>query len=562
MSPRYLRLAGGFVVGATLLLELGCQSSSSGSGATGSAGAAGTSDAVNRAGSAGQGNGVGPASDLASVSVARRLSRSEIDNTVRDLLGDGTNPASTILPEDEYTPFDNDSTRQKASAALIDSLEATANLIAEHVLTPANRAHVVPCAPSGPGDAACFERVIRTVGERLFRRPLVDDEVRAYLTLQSYATEDNLAVVHDFYTAVGLLLRSMLQDPEFLYRIEVGTKTAQAGVLRLTSYEIATRLSFLVLGSSPDAALLALGKTDGLVDSQARRAEASRLLMDARARDQIHRFHAMWLGYRAIPATPALAAAFNLETTKLIDRVVFDQPASYLTLFTSPETYLNDALALQYGLPKPAGGEGWVPYGASGRAGILSQGSVLAAFSKFSDTSPTQRGIFVQTRLLCNTVLPPPASVNVDQPPSAPDSLCKLDRYAAHRAVPSCASCHQNLDPIGYGLEQYDIGGRYRTHDDAHAECLIPGTGELPGYGTFSGPAELGRKLVDSGKLEQCFVQKLLSFAVGRALRPEESTAATEFADSFKASDYSLKELLLDYVASDRFALRQEEPVP
>ena len=98
---------------------------------------------------------------------------------------------------------------------------------------------------------------------------------------------------------------------------------------------------------------------------------------------------------------------------------------------------------------------------------------MLAAFSKFSDTSPTQRGIFVQTRLLCNTILPPPANVNVDQPPPVTASGCKLDRYDAHRVSPSCASCHDKLDPIGYGLENYDIGGRLRTHDDGHPECTI-----------------------------------------------------------------------------------------
>lgn len=546
-SPFSLSLAACLAV-----LGLGCQ------GSIGDAEQRGTG-----AGSGGSGGGGGTtvASNLASASVARRLSRSEIDNTVRDLLGDATNPAGKFLQEDEYTPFDNDYSRQMASAALIDSLEATADDVAARVLAPANRSRIVPCTPSGPGDAACFRQVIETVGQRLFRRPLSEQEITAYLTLQSYATENNPAVSHDFYTAVALMLRSMLQDPEFLYRIEIGTPTKDPAVLHLNGYEIATRLSFLVVGSSPDDKLLDLAKADALSDANQRRTEAIRLLADPRARDQLHRFHAMWLGYRAIPQTANLIAAFNLETTKLIDRVIFDAPASYLTLFSSPDSYLNDLLADQYGLPHPAGGEGWVPYGTSGRAGILSHGSVLAAFSKFSDTSPTQRGIFVQTRLLCNTVLPPPANVNVDQPPPATASVCKLDRYAAHRASATCGACHNNLDPIGYGLENYDIGGRYRTHDDGHPECVLPGQGELPGYGTFSGPAELGQKLIDSGKLEQCFVQHLLRYAVGRALRPEETGEVETLMGSFKASDHSLTELLLSFVASDRFALRQEDPV-
>src|SRR5262249_40437188 len=154
-------------------------------------------------------------------------------------------------------------------------------------------------------------------------------------------------------------------------------------------------------GSTPDDTLLAAADAGKLTDPAGRRAQAERLLADDRARDAVHRFHAMWLGYRAIPGSADLLASFASETTHLIDRVAFDEPASYLTLFTSPDTYLDDTLADQYGLPHPTGGAGWVKYGSDGRAGILSHGSVLAAFSKFSDTSPTQRGIFVQTRLLC-----------------------------------------------------------------------------------------------------------------------------------------------------------------
>ena len=513
-------------------------------------------------GSAGGGGTGGPRSDAVSASVARRLSRAEIDATVRNLLGDTTNPASRVLAEDEYTPFDNDYTRQKPSAALIDGLEATADDIAARVLAPATRSRIVSCTPSGPGDAACFRQVIETVGRRLFRRPLSETEVTAYLALQSFATENNPAVQHDFYTAVNLMLRSMLQDPEFLYRIEAGTPAAEAGVFRLNSYEIATRLSYLLVGSAPDDRLLDLAKTGGLAEPAERRAEATRLLADPRARDQIHRFHAMWLGYRAIPGSAELLAAFNAETTALIDKIVFDQPASYLTLFSSDQTYVNNLLADQYGLPRPAGGAGWVDYGASGRAGILSHGAVLAAFSKFSDTSPTQRGILVQTRLLCNVVQPPPANVNVDQPPPATTSACKLDRYAAHRTLASCGGCHNNLDPIGTGLEQYDVGGKFRTHDDGHPECILDGAGALPGYGAFNGPAQLGQKLIESGKLERCFVEHLLRYAVGRGLYPEEQGAVDTLASGFKASDESLTETLLGYVASDRFALRQEDPTP
>jgi hypothetical protein len=352
----------------------------------------------------------------------------------------------------------------------------------------------------------------------------------------------------------------MLQDPEFLYRIEVGTPASEAGTFALNDDEIATRLSYLLWGSTPDDALLDAAVDGRMTDPAARRAEASRLLDDDRAKNMLHRFHAMWLGYRAIPVSADLASAFDMETTHLIDRAV-DGTDGYLSLFTSTDTYLDDALADHYGLPRPTGGEGWVPYGTSGRAGILSHGSVLAGFSKFSDTSPTQRGIFVQTRLLCNVVNPPPANVNVDEPPVGTTSMCKLDRYAAHRdSSTSCSGCHYDLDSIGFGLEAYDIAGRFRTHDDGYPDCPVTGDGELPGHGAFNGPGELGQILVDSGEVEHCFVEHLVRYAIGRAVSPEEAGVVVELAQSFRDQDYAARELLLDFVASDRFALRREEP--
>jgi Protein of unknown function (DUF1588)/Protein of unknown function (DUF1592)/Protein of unknown function (DUF1595)/Protein of unknown function (DUF1585)/Protein of unknown function (DUF1587) len=551
---------------ALLLSMAACQGGSSSASTDGGAGntsahggssQTGGGSAQTGGGSAGPGN-----LSTASASVARRLSRTELSNLVRHALGDDGSATAKFLSEDQYRPFDNDYTVQSASSALIESLEATANDIAARAVLPANRSKIVPCTPTGPGDAACLRSTIESVGRRLYRRPLSEEQVQAYITLQSYATENNPGVPHDFYTAVNLVLRSMLQDPEVLYRIEVGAPTGEPGIFALDGYEVASRLSFLLWGGGPDDALLDQAGAGKLTDAGSRTQAAARLLGDARARAQLERFHAMWLGYRAIPASAELAAAFSLETNKLIEKVVFDQPSSYMDLFTSPQTYVSGPLPAQYGVNAPAGGQGWVPYADDKRAGILSHGSVLAAFSKFSDTSPTQRGIFVQTRLLCNKVSPPPANVNVDQAPGDGSKVCKIDRYDEHRKLASCKACHAQLDPIGYGLENYDIGGRYRSHDDAHEDCILPNKGELPGVGEFSGPGQLAKLLVESGKLESCFVQHFLSYAVGRELRPEESAAKDSLLASFKGDGYDLKQMLSRYVGDARFALRQEEAAP
>jgi mono/diheme cytochrome c family protein len=280
-------------------------------------------------------------------------------------------------------------------------------------------------------------------------------------------------------------------------------------------------------------------------------------LEDPRARAQLERFHAMWLGYRAIPHPAALTAAFAQESAALIERVVFDEQRDYLDLFRLAETNVDAMLANHYGLTPPKSGRAWVSYGATGRAGILSHGSVLSAFSKFSDTSPTQRGIFVRTRLLCQSVGSPPANVMVDQPPKSDESPCKIERYKAH-ASGSCAGCHGAIDPIGFGLERFDIAGRYREHDDGLAQCTIDGKGSLPGGGSFSGPAELADKLIASGDLPACVVKQYLSFALGRAVAEGDAAELERLTRSFEQERRGFMALMLALVSSDAFALRKE----
>lgn len=506
----------------------------------------------------GAGTAAGPAGQLLSESGARRLSQAEFDNVLADVLGESKRSASQILLEDEFTPYDNDYTLQQASQALIDGLQSLAETVARAALSdPVRRAQLVPCTPTGPADATCFRSVIQTLGQRLLRRPLRAEEVDAYLTLQEFSTENNPHVDNDFYTGVELFLRSVLQDPEFLYRIETAASAPNTD-RTLDSFEVATRLSFLITGSTPDDTLLAQATTGSLGTASLRRAQATRLLDSERARTQMHRFHAMWLGYRTIPHSAALSAAFDAETGALIDRVVFDEERGYLDLFTLGETQIDATLAQHYGLPVPAGGRAWVSYGDTGRAGILSHGSVLSAFSKFSDTSPTQRGILVRARLMCQEVPPPPANVDVDQPPGDPSAVCKIDRYAEHRRSSSCANCHALIDPVGFGLERYDMAGGWRDHEEGLPSCSIDGRGELPGYGAFSGPGELGQKLVKSGLLDACAVRQYLTFAIGRRPRPAEQAQLDAALAEFRAGGHDLSEWILDLVASDGFAQRRE----
>jgi hypothetical protein len=505
---------------------------------------------------------VGPVTaDFASESGARRLTTHELDNTIRDLLGDDRRQATSMLLADQFQPFDNDYTVQMASEALITSLEIWATDVSGYAISDAAlRDTIVPCAPTGPGDTACFRAFIEDFAPKAFRRPITEEEITRYMTLQAFSTEDIPEVDNDFYTGIELVIRAILQDPEFLYRIEVGTPTEREGVFALDGYEIATRMSYFLWASTPDATLLGEAASGALLTEEGRRAAATRMLADPRARDQMRRFHTMWLGYRIIPHDVDLVANFSMETGALIDRIVFEEPQDYMNLFTFEESYLNDALATHYGLPAPSGGEGWVPYGDSGRAGILSHGALLSAFAKFADTSPTQRGIFIRTRLMCQTIPPPPPTVDVDDEPagSSPDD-CKFDRYAAHRDSPGCAGCHNEMDPIGFGLENYDMAGVFREHDEGRPECTIAGDGNLPDGTTFNGPAELADLLIADGYIESCAMEQLYSFAIGRSAKGVESEAVDELVGMFSENGHDLGALITDFTASERFAHRREE---
>ena len=499
--------------------------------------------------------------DLVPESQSRRLTQAELDNTLRALMDDATTPARSFLSEDEFTPYDNDYNFQQVSRTYVESMEQLSIDVANRLIDDPQRVGlVVPCTPTGAGDTACFRTFIESFGRRAFRRPLATEEVDAYMTLQAYSTEAIAEVDNDFYTGVALVISAMLQDPEFLYRLEIGTPTTVDGVNKLTDYEIATRISYLLWGTTPDDALLDAAEAGQLSEPADRVASIERLLGDDRAKTQLHRYHAMWLGYRGIPHGQELVDAFNMETSALIDRVVFEEQSSYIELFTSGQTYVDDFLAAHYGLPAPAGGEGWIDYGDSGRAGILSHGSVLAAFSKFTDTSPTQRGILISERLRCIEIPTPPPTVDADNPPGNPDdpTACKEQRYAAHREIESCAACHNLMDPIGMGLENYDIAGVFRANDEGKPDCTISGQGELPGVGTFSGPGELADRLVESGELESCVTQQYMTYVLGRPLQSGDDAMLEYVLDGFEAGGLNFRGMVAAIAGDEAFGFKRE----
>lgn len=498
-----------------------------------------------------------PDADAAEVGVSglRRLSITEYERTVADLTGLQPQAVGETLPIDNLTPFDNDYTTQTPSEPLVRGLELLVGDIASAVVQdPQLLEALLPCAPAGPDDAACFEQFIASFGRRALRRPLTAEEVQRYGSLIDHGIEAD-----SFDAAVAAALRLFLQHPELVYRVELGEPVdGQPGVFRLGPYEVATRLSYFLSGTTPAPWLLDAAESGELDSSDGVAAAALRLLEDDAGRSAIGRFHGLWLGYEKL-AEEGLSGDMLLETQSLIEQVVFDDRRAWADLLTSDETYVTAELAEHYGIPAPEGGEGWVAYEESGRGGLLSHGSFLSVGVKFGDTSPTQRGLLVRTRLFCQEI-PEPSDdlmVDVDEPPGADPDACKSERYYMMHE-PACASCHQLTDAIGFGLEAYDASGAFRFTEPDKPECEISGDGDFVGVGTFNGPKELGEMAAESGLVEACASRMLYRYATGHFELDEHDEALIERLLEDHDGTFELFGFIEAYVSSDAFRHRRE----
>jgi hypothetical protein len=230
-------------------------------------------------------------------------------------------------------------------------------------------------------------------------------------------------------------------------------------------------------------------------------------------------------------------------------------------LFTSTEAWLDPYLADLYGIT----GSGWVDVGAHGRMGLLSSGAFLSVASNVDDTSPTKRGKLVRERLMCETIPPPPPEAMADVPPTALGGDCRLDQYRAHRDQGTCASCHELMDEIGFGLERYDQLGRFREYEyyteglEQNEACPLDGQGSIPGLGTFTDPPGLAQLLVDNDVVQRCVVTQLHTYAMGRAPTLADERVLTDLGRAFADSGHRFDALVLAAVTDEAFAYRSEE---
>jgi len=500
----------------------------------------------------------------------RRLTHSQYDHTVRDLLGDQSQPASSFPKEDFINGFKNQLEGQGISPLQAEAYSKAAERLAAAAFRGGDQRGLVPGTPSSATDASLADQFVRQFGRRAFRRPLTDDEAKLY----SQLLLSEAARTQDFYAGAALVVEAMLQSPHYLFRIERGGNNHP--------YEIASRLSYFLWDTMPDDSLLAAARRGELATKEQVEQTARRMLADERSRPAFDEFLAQWLRFdRLLSATRdrrrfrefngEVAAAMAEETRRLFRHLVWNDQ-NFLELFTANYTFASTELARMYNLPEPSEEFARIEYPAdSGRSGILGHGSFLVLTSKPSETSPTARGLFVRNQFLGHEVPPPPPGVDTTLPAVTENApLTNRQRLAIHLNNEACAGCHKLIDPIGLAFEQYNAigvfqskmalqfsapGNQGRSRRSTILELDLDTTGFIQGLenSQFTSPKELGRLLAESNACQRAIVKQLFRYAYGRSETPADQPVIENLLATFRSSGYRFRELVVALVTSDLF---------
>jgi hypothetical protein len=508
--------------------------------------------------------------DSASTGLAR-LTNVEYSQTVSDVLGEPADAASRYqFPDDpRQHGFDNNVSLLQVSATHADRYASAAEAIATGTFSdPKRRALVLGCDPAA--DPACLKSYVQHLGRRLYRRPLSNDEVTSFVTLAAGA-----ASATDPLSGPEVVLEAMLQSPHFLYRVALGADApARPNVVGLDGFELAARLSYFLLGTTPDDALLDKAAGGGLDTAAGVGAVVSAMLADPRGRRGVQRFYGQWLPLTEISGPTAdagriphmgdtaLAADLVEETRRFVDDVLWDSGGTVLDLLTAKYTFVNANLAKLYGLPAPSQTWQRVDFGSGvSRAGLLTHGSILAAGSHNDKPSNTRRGQMVREQLLCNDVPSPPPGVDANiPPPQAGES--EQETFKRHTTEASCSSCHSLMDPIGWGLSGFDAAGAPRTTDSNGQPLSLAGRIDGMTPPDFNGPVELGQKVAGSDQFKQCFAAQLFRYAYGRMETDGDASGIAQLEADFASSGWSFGKGLTSLVTSDGFRFRNKGDEP
>lgn len=498
----------------------------------------------------------------------RRLTHEEYDNSVRDLLGDTTGPGKAFATDTLVGLFDNTATTQTVPELLAEQYLDTAATLAEGITDVEGLAGCDPAA-NGTTGTTCVKNFITKFARRAFRRPLEAAEVT-----RLQAVYDTAKSAQDAQTGIRAVVSATLASPNFLFKPEFGAQTAIGGVAgagtQLASqYELAARLAAFIWASVPDDMLLDAAQRNELKTKEQLSAQARRMITDDRARPAVAEFYKQWFGLARIEQTTkdtttypkyddTLRDSMAEESKRFIEDVVWNGDAKLATLLSANYSFVNKPLADLYGVTSgaPANDTTFakLDLNPDQRAGVMTQGSVLAAYARPDQSSPVKRGQWVRVRMLCQDLPDPPA--NVPQLPEPKQGISNRERFAMHTNNPACSGCHNLIDGLGFGLEAYDGIGAWRTMDQGVA---VDDSGEITQTqdidGKYSGGTELAGLLAGSAQVRDCAPTQLLRYSMGRRDEAEDACSLSEVQAAFADSNGDLKELVIALTETDAFSM-------
>ena len=426
----------------------------------------------------------------------------------------------------------------------------------------ASRKQILICDPKSGSE--CMERIVTALARRAYRRPATRAEIRELMSLTTLAKQQG----QDVEGGIQLALEAMLVSPNFIFRVE--RDPAQAKVHRVSDYELASRLSYFLWSSMPDEELLRTAEAGKLHETAILDAQVKRMLADPRSSALADNFAGQWLEIRNLDSIkpdpdrflrwgPELKEAMKTETLMFFSYVVHEN-RSLEDFLDARYTFLNDRLAKFYGIPGVTGPEfRRVELNSNQRGGVLTQASVLTVSSYPTRTSPTIRGKYVLNNILGTPPPPPPPDVPALDASKVGSEVSLRKQLEEHRSNAVCASCHSKMDVLGFGLENYNGIGKWRTVDGKFA---IDSSGTLPGGKSFATPAEL--KTILAGEMPEfarCLTEKLLVYALGRGLQASDRPAVRTIDEHLQAKNYPFQDLVFEVVHSLPFQSRRGELV-
>lgn len=444
---------------------------------------------------------------------------------------------------------------------LMDKLEVRGPYEPFRVI-PETQARILTCQASEPG---CAKRILTTIARRVWRRPITETETTAISNVASRAT----AAGDTFEQGIQAGIQAILVSPNFLFRIEHGTgKVDKAGLESLTDLELASRLSYFLWSSTPDESLLALAEKNQLRRPGVLAMQVRRMLADPKGDALADGFAGQWLEYRNLDLVkpdperfpswnPALKSAMQEETRRFFLDLVRGN-SSVMRMIDAPYTYLNETLAKHYGVAGVTGNDFrkvTLPDGK--RGGILSMASVLTVSSYATRTSPVLRGKWVLENVLNAPPPPPPPDVQLLDEKTIGTKMSMREQLKLHRTNATCASCHARMDVLGFGLENYDAIGAWRTKDGSFD---LDTSGTLPSGESFRGPEELKKILAQNPRpFAECFTEKLLTFALGRGVERTDRREVDNIIKAASLQQYRMQAFILEIIKSTPFQKRRPE---